>query len=343
MGDTRLTHGLAGRTRRRTPGSGQARLPARPLRPLTPVALAVGGAVMLGLLAAPASAAPTPTAAPAPAARGRVVRAGRQRIGDQARHLPPVRQRALHPGQPQRAQRPGADAQPAELHHRQRDADLPRAHPADRAHRRRHRDLRERPVRQRPGHPDRERVPLLHGRAAATDTAGLVRLLDRPDRGLQHRTGSRRSATHTNAGRAERARTRPAPWVPYTRAGCDFGSVAAADTELENTLPDVPLVFGANSPEAKEAENPKLAEQGRGRLRGPVRALRAGLARSARRPRRWPDLLPDEPGGYHGLPGAVRQQVHPPGDQPVRPGAQPQRRRSSRTPAATSASPATTA
>ncbi|MGP7997220.1 MAG: hypothetical protein ACLPKI_07860 [Streptosporangiaceae bacterium] len=24
----------------------------------------------------------------------------------------------------------------------------------------------------------------------------------------------------------------PAPWVPYTRAGCDFGTVAGADTEL---------------------------------------------------------------------------------------------------------------
>ena len=53
----------------------------------------------------------------------------------------------------------------------------------------------------------------------------------------------------------------PAPWVPYTRAGCDFGSVAAADTELENTLPDIPLVYGANSAEAKEAENPKLANK----------------------------------------------------------------------------------
>src|SRR5499425_909149 len=27
----------------------------------------------------------------------------------------------------------------------------------------------------------------------------------------------------------------PAPWVPYTRAGCDFGAVALANTVLENT------------------------------------------------------------------------------------------------------------
>ena len=44
-----------------------------------------------------------------------------------------------------------------------------------------------------------------------------------------------------------RGKNTPAPWVPYTRAGCDFGSVAAANTELENTLPDIPLVYGANS------------------------------------------------------------------------------------------------
>jgi hypothetical protein len=44
----------------------------------------------------------------------------------------------------------------------------------------------------------------------------------------------------------------PAPWVSYTRAGCNFGTVAGANTELENTLPDLPHVFGAHSPEAKD-------------------------------------------------------------------------------------------
>ncbi|HEY2653580.1 MAG TPA: hypothetical protein VGI50_16775, partial [Solirubrobacteraceae bacterium] len=48
----------------------------------------------------------------------------------------------------------------------------------------------------------------------------------------------------------------PGPWVPYTRAGCTFGSVAMADTELENTVPDVANVFGANSPQAAEANDP---------------------------------------------------------------------------------------
>src|SRR5947207_7161997 len=52
----------------------------------------------------------------------------------------------------------------------------------------------------------------------------------------------------------------PAPWVPYTRAGCNFGSVATANTILENTNIDVPTVFGANSPEAAEVTaNPAQA------------------------------------------------------------------------------------
>ena len=29
----------------------------------------------------------------------------------------------------------------------------------------------------------------------------------------------------------------PAPWVPYTRAGCDFGATALANVVLENTAP----------------------------------------------------------------------------------------------------------
>lgn len=44
----------------------------------------------------------------------------------------------------------------------------------------------------------------------------------------------------------------PAPWVPYTRAGCNFGAVATANTILENTGVDIPTVFGANSAEAQE-------------------------------------------------------------------------------------------
>ncbi len=39
----------------------------------------------------------------------------------------------------------------------------------------------------------------------------------------------------------------PAPWVPYTRAGCNVGQVATANTVLENIATDIPTVFGAGS------------------------------------------------------------------------------------------------
>ena len=92
----------------------------------------------------------------------------------------------------------------------------------------------------------------------------------------------------------------PAPWVPYTRAGCNFGSVAAADTELENTVPDVPLVFGANSPEAKEAENPKLANKAQADFMGLSVHCAQGSAICGSARGGVPDLLSDEPGGYSG-------------------------------------------
>ncbi len=93
-------------------------------------------------------------------------------------------------------------------------------------------------------------------------------------------------------------RTAPAPWVPYTRAGCDFGSVAAANTDLENLLPDVPLVYGAHSPQAKEAENPKLANKAAADFEGILVhcARHSGTCAHGSRP----DPLPSEPGGYHG-------------------------------------------
>ncbi len=95
-------------------------------------------------------------------------------------------------------------------------------------------------------------------------------------------------------------RNTPAPWVPYTRGGCNFGTVAAANTELENLVPDVPKVFGAHSPQAREAENPKLANKAAADFEGlAVHCARGSAVCAAARGGR-PDLLPGEPGGYHG-------------------------------------------
>ncbi len=93
----------------------------------------------------------------------------------------------------------------------------------------------------------------------------------------------------------------PAPWVGYTRAGCDFGAVSTANTILENTTIDIPKVFGANSAEAAELKaNPSLAFTdfvGIGVHCAKDSTLCAGSANAK------PDLLPDEPGGYTGYQG----------------------------------------
>ena len=101
----------------------------------------------------------------------------------------------------------------------------------------------------------------------------------------------------------QNGRMAPAPWVPYTRAGCNYGSVAAANTDLENTVPDVPLVYGANSPEAKEAENPNLQDKAAADFEGLLIHCARSSAVCAASHGGQPDRLPDEPGGYHGYQG----------------------------------------
>ncbi|MGE5141082.1 MAG: hypothetical protein ACM3JD_16565, partial [Rudaea sp.] len=106
----------------------------------------------------------------------------------------------------------------------------------------------------------------------------------------------------------------PAPWVPYTRAGCNFGAVATANTVLENTSIDVATVFGANSPEQQEViSNPAQAFAD---FVGIAIHCAAGSAVCAAGGK--PDLLPEEPGGYSGFDGLfgnkyVAPQISPDG------------------------------
>lgn len=108
----------------------------------------------------------------------------------------------------------------------------------------------------------------------------------------------------------------PAPWVPYTRAGCNFGGVATANTILENTAIDIPTVFGANSPEAQEVtSNPGQAFAD---FVGIGIHCASGEALCSSNNKGKPDLLPDEPGGYSGFSGLfghkyVAPQINPSG------------------------------
>ena len=45
----------------------------------------------------------------------------------------------------------------------------------------------------------------------------------------------------------------PAPWVPFVKAGCNFGAFSTVNMVLENNGNDVTQVFGTGSPEANAA------------------------------------------------------------------------------------------
>src|SRR5215469_2997940 len=105
----------------------------------------------------------------------------------------------------------------------------------------------------------------------------------------------------------------PAPWVPFTRAGCNVGEVATDNQVLENSAFDIPKVFGANSPEAQQlaADSDSFKDQetadyvGLGihcaqgaALCADAQAVKFGQTTPLNTA--VPDLLPDEPGGYTG-------------------------------------------
>ncbi len=108
----------------------------------------------------------------------------------------------------------------------------------------------------------------------------------------------------------------PAPWVPYTRAGCDVGQVATANTVLENIVTDIPTVFGAGSAQAAEVKaNPGQAFADFVGV-GVHCAQTSSLCSSANGGE--PDSLPQEPGGYTGYMGLfghkyVAPQISPSG------------------------------
>jgi len=93
----------------------------------------------------------------------------------------------------------------------------------------------------------------------------------------------------------------PAPWVPFTRHGCDVGQVATANTILENTGIDVPTFFGPDSPEAIQAAGDNPGQPGTQTFADFVGIgvhCAQGSAICGASANSHPDVLPDEPGGY---------------------------------------------
>ena len=90
----------------------------------------------------------------------------------------------------------------------------------------------------------------------------------------------------------------PAPWVAFTRAGCNVGAVATANTILENIATDIPTVFGAGSVQAQEVKN--NPGQAFADFVGIGIHCAAGDALCSSANTGEQDLLPDEPGGYAG-------------------------------------------
>jgi hypothetical protein len=113
----------------------------------------------------------------------------------------------------------------------------------------------------------------------------------------------------------QQGKNAPAPWVAYTRAGCDFAAAGIADLEFENTTTDVATAFGPSSAEYAFTTNKSNSESGTSEAdfegvaihcaRNSVVCAAAdklttvqpdGLPLS----RTAPDALPQEPDGYTG-------------------------------------------
>jgi hypothetical protein len=112
-------------------------------------------------------------------------------------------------------------------------------------------------------------------------------------------------------------KTPPAPWVPFTRAGCDVGDVSTANMVLENTNPDLQNIFGAGSPEVNQynADTDPFKDQETNDYVGVgvhcttvnsvvdsfcSTAMATKFGQTSPSNTAVADSLPDEPGGYSG-------------------------------------------
>jgi hypothetical protein len=109
------------------------------------------------------------------------------------------------------------------------------------------------------------------------------------------------------------AQNTPAPWVSYTRAGCDVGNVSVANTVLENTglsaaNGDIYEVFGPGSAEFNQtaadlaSSDPKIRARPQADYVGiAVHCGAGGGICNTPNSGAKDDRLPDEPGQYNGF------------------------------------------
>ena len=88
----------------------------------------------------------------------------------------------------------------------------------------------------------------------------------------------------------------PAPWVPFTRAGCNVGAAGVANSVLENTATDIPTVFGAGSAQSQAVAS--SADQAFTDYVGVAVHCAQGSSVCTSG---HADRLPQEPGGYTGF------------------------------------------
>ena len=108
----------------------------------------------------------------------------------------------------------------------------------------------------------------------------------------------------------ENGKTAPAPWVPFTRAGCDVGAFSVANIEFESVPADVRTVFGVGSPEdvavsaALALPNTPANQPARQAPNTDYLGIAVHCAQNSalcNNSHARADLLPDEPGGYTGF------------------------------------------
>ena len=107
----------------------------------------------------------------------------------------------------------------------------------------------------------------------------------------------------------ELGKTAPAPWVPFTRAGCDVGGFSVANIEFERVPDDVTTFFGLGSPVDNAVKAQLATPNGTATHQQPSTdylgiavhcAIGSPLCNNSHA---LNDPLPDEPNGYTGFKG----------------------------------------